>query len=162
MRTPLKLLLGLALAHLPSSGAFARDVFTEQQIKGIYTFAFDGYVLLGTNPTPVAAAGSIDIHWRGDTLAGEDGESIMTDVHANGARTISFGGVICTNEFACRLDPDSEGMGNATCVPYNVDAGCPVSVPGETFTYFIEDNGRGFRYVGTDANTTILGHGRRR
>jgi hypothetical protein len=162
MRTPLKLLLGLALAHLPSSGAFARDVFTEQQIKGVYTFAFDGYVLPDGKAMPVAAAGSIDIHWRGDAVTGEDGETIMTEVDASGARTISFGGVICTNEFACHLYPDSDGMGNATCVPYNVNVECPLSLPRETFTYFVEDNGRGFRYVGTDTHTTILGRGRRR
>ena len=107
----------------------------------------------------------MEIHWRDDDPSDYDVNiTKIREVQANGTRTISLGGIVCKNEFACELDLYSEGMGSATCVPYNIlPLDCPFLATDqpEHFEYFVENNGRGFRLVETDVGTTVLGSGAR-
>lgn len=172
MQKMTRLLLACVLAYLSSADALAGKVVAENQIKGIYAFSADGYTSVPkVGLVPVVAAGSIEIHWQGEDPRDYGVENIG-EVQADGTRTISLGGSVCKNEFACELDLSPDGMGTATCVSYNIqqfssgqslEPDCPflVNNQAESFEYFVEDNGRRFRWVGTDAGTTLLGSGTR-
>ena len=142
------------LCFVCTSGLNADTKFRIKDIRGTYTFSFQGDIKdLG----PVVAAGIIDIHWEG--FAGAE----LAEVDATGERTISFNGESFTNKFECDLTLDQKGVGKAKCV----DDGFVIPLE-EEFDFYIEDNGRGFRYVGTSfiyneesLGVTVLGTGRR-
>ena len=152
------------LCLLSATGAMAGGTFTEHKLKGSFAYSFQGEMQLPEAiASPVAAVGVINIHWDGGQPVDGDFQ-----VDADGVRTIMFGGVLaCTNRFECDLDLDPSGTGNATCMPLNPEpiessvlpGGCPVEA--ETFDFVVEDNGDGFRYVGTTPYVTALGSGRR-
>ncbi len=131
------LMLTLPLA----ATAWAQRAFTLRDMQGSYAFSFQGFAVQPTGYVPVAAAGMIKV----------DGQGNVTE----GVRTISMGGLSAVQKFTCTLTLESNGTGSATCPLENPDLGT------ESFSFALEDNVEGFRYVGTTEGVVVLGSGKK-
>lgn len=117
------------------------NVFSVADVKGKYSFSFDGQVV---GVTAVAAIGAMHADGRGNIT--------------KAVRTISVGGLAITQRFTCTLKVHPNGTGSATCPLANPAHGFP---PVETFDFVFEDHGKGFRLVGTTAGIVVSGSGRK-
>ncbi|WP_455204470.1 hypothetical protein [Kaarinaea lacus] len=113
-------------------------VYTLSDVKGRYAFSFDGEIIgLG----PIAATGYIK----------SDGKGNITEAERTIATVL---GPATIETFTCTYDITNNGTGSSTCT---LDASGAV----ETFNYVLEDNGKGFRLVGTTPGVILLGGGHR-
>ncbi len=132
------LMLTLPLA----ATAWAQRAFTLRDMQGSYAFSFQGFAFQpNVGYVPVAAAGMIKV----------DGQGNVTE----GVRTISMGGLSAVQKFTCTLTLESNGTGSAICPLENPDLGT------ESFSFALEDNVEGFRYVGTTEGAVVLGSGKK-
>ncbi len=132
------LMLTLPLA----ATAWAQRAFTLRDMQGSYAFSFQGFSLQeNVGFVPVAASGMIKV----------DGQGNVTE----GVRTISLGGQSLIQTFTCSLSLNPNGTGSAEC-----PLGAPYSGI-ETFSFVLEDNVTGFRYIGTTAGAVVLGGGKK-
>ena len=117
-------------------------IFSARDVKGRYVFSFQGEV--------VGAA--IIMAATGVLIA--DGEGNVTD----GVRMISVNGVPSTQTFTCSIVVHPNGTGSAICPSNDPAPGFP---PIETFSFVLQDNGKGFRFIGTTLNMVVQGTGER-
>lgn len=114
-------------------------VYTLSDVKGRYAFSFSGEIL---NVGSVAAVGYIVSEGNGHI--------------SEAARTITIPalGVVATETFTCTYTIKKIGKGSATCTLDETQVE-------ETFDYVVEENGEGWRLVGTTPGVAIVGVGHR-
>lgn len=115
--------------------------FSVKDVKGNYSFSFDGQIV---GYGPVAATGAFVA----------DGKGHVTEA----VRTISFLGYPRTETFTCTLKVNDNGTGEANCPLDNPAPGAPAV---ETFDFVLEDNAKSFRMVGTTPGIVVLGGGQK-
>ncbi len=132
--------VGLILTLPLAATAWAQRAFTLRDMQGSYAFSFQGFSLQDVGFVPVAASGMIKV----------DGQGKVTE----GMRTISLGGQSLIQTFTCTLSLDPNGTGSAEC-PLDDHSAT------ETFSFVLEDNVTGFRYIGTTPGVVVLGGGKK-
>jgi hypothetical protein len=121
--------------------ALADRSFSERNVRGPYSFSFDGEI---AGIGPVAAVGRLDA----------DGQGNITDA----VRTLAVNGEIVIQTFHCTISVNPDGTGSAECPLDDPLQGFPET---ETFDFVLEEQARAFRLVGTTPGVTVLGGGRR-
>ena len=138
-------LVGCLFVHFSFINSLLADDkrgFSVKDVKGNYSFSFDGEIVgIG----PLAATGAFQA----------DGKGNVTEA----VRTISFLGDARTETFSCTLEVNANGTGKANCPLDNPAPGAPAV---ETFDFVLEDNAKSFRMVGTTPGIVVLGGGSKR
>lgn len=134
---------GLLIGFVVTGSVLADEKlgFSVKDIKGHYSFSFDGQIY---GVGPVAAIGAFQA----------DGKGSITEA----VRTISVLGEARMESFTCTLEINPNGTGKANCPLDNPTPGAPDV---ETFDFVLEGNGKSFRLVGTTPGIVVLGGGQR-
>jgi hypothetical protein len=141
MKKILFVIMFMAPTVFSLNGVFADKIFTVHDVKGRYIFSFQGEVV---GLAVLAATGVLNA----------DGNGNITD----GVRMISINGVAATQTFTCSIIVYPNGTGSAECPSDDPLQGFP---PVETYSFVLQDNGKGFRFIGTTAGSVVLGTGER-
>jgi hypothetical protein len=128
---------------------FADKIFTLRDVKGRYIFSFQGEVVEAV----MVGAVVVEAVVVATGVLTADGKGNITD----GVRMISINGVPATQTFTCSIIVHPNGTGSAEC---------PLDDPGEissveTYNFVLQDNGKGFRFIGTTAGSVVSGTGER-
>lgn len=130
-------LIFLVIALL-SQGALADRGFSERDIRGDYTFLFEGSLINTMDGTraPVSVVGLFSADGRGNVDSVE--------------RTLNVGGQIQEQLAAGTYTVSSNGRGTASFEVSTIDAsGNVIAITSETFSFVIEKRRRTIQFVNT-------------
>jgi len=120
----------LTLIALSSSLAWTQPGFTARDIRGTYTFFFEGTVVRTTTgqPIPIVAIGTVILDGAGK---------------ASGSRYVNFGGQVVRETASGTYTVTPDGFGTITIVAVPNDGEPPVVPPTQEVFHFIVTNRNG-------------------
>lgn len=142
-RLPIALLV-LGTLAVPAAHAKQGDTFGDSDVRGDYSFAFDGVLIIEGQPVPIAASGQFEA----------DGEGTYT----NFVRIVNVGGgLVLRQEGFGTYSVNPDGTGSAEFTVMTVDP--PEAFPDTTETFFftIAGNRRKAQFVSTTPGSVAMG-----
>jgi hypothetical protein len=142
-RLPIIFLLVTALV-VPAAHAKQGDTFCDADLRGDFSFAFDGVLFLEGQPVPIAASGQFEA----------DGDGAFS----NFVRYVNVGGGIVLRQEGFgtyAINPDGTGSAEFTVMTVDPPEAFPDST--ETFSFTITSNRRKVQFISTTPGSVAMG-----